>query len=72
MNTAEDKIAKTKYHTDLIAELAKTKAEPQQNSKGLADRKAGSKASFTAGQALRETEKNKVPKESLEECLNDK
>ena len=73
MNTAEDKIAKTKYHTELVAELPKMKAESlHQNSKGLADRKAGSKASFTAGQALRETEKNKVPKESLEECLNDK
>lgn len=55
MNNSDDKIVKTKYHHDLIAEISKIKTELpslSKDSKGLIDKKEGSKASFTAGQAL--------------------
>jgi hypothetical protein len=86
-NTADDKIAKTKYHTDILNEIAKLREELRHgggnynNSKDLGnnkDKKETSKTSFTAGQALRESDKEKdksgrvVSKDTLKEVLNDK
>jgi hypothetical protein len=61
LNASDDKLAKTKYHNDLLAEVSRLKADSGGNGgggtamKGTAERREGSKASFTAGQALRES-----------------
>lgn len=59
LNANDEKLSKTKYHTDLVAEIAKAKAEAGggQGIKGggHGEKRETSKASFTAGQALRES-----------------
>lgn len=84
LNAPDDKLTKTKYHTDLLAEIkAKTETGSHGGGGNLGkggpmgiggqERREGSKASFTAGQALREKEaSSKLPKETLQECLNEK
>lgn len=87
-NTADDKLTKTKYHADILNEIAKLREELRHggtsnnnSSRDLGnnkDKKETSKTSFTAGQALRESEKDKdksgriVSKDTLKEVLNDK
>ncbi len=62
---------KSKFHNDIIQEINKQKIGANQNnpSKEQAGngKKEGNKASFTAGQVLRDTEKskNQSPKENL-------
>lgn len=58
LNANDEMLSKSKYHVELLNEIAKIKEEPTNHIKNnKQERKEGVKTSFTAGQALRDTEK---------------
>ena len=80
LNSSDERLFKSKYHQDVLQEINKMKEEVSKISMkeiGKKDKKDGPKTSFTAGQILRENDKQgingaKISKESLTDVLDDK
>lgn len=79
-NSNDDKIKNSKFHNDLMTEIIKVKDLAFQGAKDPGIKRDGAKTSFTAGQVLRESEKEKskekeqikIPKDSLQDVLDSK